>query len=65
MKDPDIQSIVDLIQASLDSINAAVATLHEKDVEIKVVFNDAKGDTPPHLYIWKAIEHIDYVKAPK
>ena len=65
MKDPDIQSIVDLVQAAIDNINTAVEILHEKDVEIKIVYNEAKGDTPPHLYIWKAIEHIDYVKAPR
>ena len=65
MKDPDIQSIVDLVQAAIDNINTAVEILHEKYVEIKIVYNEAKGDTPPHLYIWKAIEHIDYVKAPR
>ena len=65
MKDPDIQSIVNLVQAAIDNINTAVQLLHEKDVEIKLAFNDAKAEKPPFLYIWKAIEHIDYVKAIK
>lgn len=65
MKDPAIETIVNLVQTLVDEINEATSILHKKDVEIKVVFNDAKGDTPPHLYIWKAIEHIDYVKSPK
>jgi len=65
MKDNDIQSIIDSINKSVGSINTLLATLHERDVEIKLVFNDAKSDHPPFLYIWKAVEHIDYVKAPK
>ena len=64
MKDPDIQSLVNLIQASIDNINTAMEVLYNKDVEIKLVFNEAKVDKIPNLYIWKAIEHIDYVKAP-
>lgn len=65
MKDNEIQSTIDVAQAAIDSINVALKLLHDKDVEIKLVFSDAKSDTPPCLYIWKAVEHIDYVKAPK
>ena len=65
MKDPDIQAIVNLTQESINKINDTIKLLHNKDVEIKLVFNDAKADASPHLYIWKAIEHIDYTKEPR
>ena len=65
MKDPAIETIVNLVQTLVDEINESISMLHEKDVEIKLVFNDAKGENPPKMYIWKAIEHIDYVKASK
>ena len=65
MKDPDILSIVSLVQESVDKINESVKLLHEKDVEIKLVFNEPKSETPPYLYIWKAVEHVDYAKALK
>ena len=65
MKDSTIQGIVDGVQEYVDEINESIKLLHNKDVEIKLAFNDAKNGNPPNIYIWKAIEHVDYIKAPK
>jgi hypothetical protein len=63
--DPEIQTDIDRIKDYVDGINFLMKSLYEKGVEIKISYKDNTNNgsgTIPHLELWRAIEHIDYLK---
>jgi hypothetical protein len=39
-----------------------MSSLYEKDVEIRIAYKEADRGQPPQLNLWRAIEHINYLK---
>ena len=68
MIDSDIQLKIDLIKDHVSKINELMAMLEEKNVEIRIQFKDSTNsgsNTKPHLELWRATEHINYLKENK
>ena len=62
MIDPEIENKVTAIRASVDLINCLIADLYEHNVEIRISYQDASNGNPPSINLWRATEHIDYLK---
>jgi hypothetical protein len=62
MTDPDIADKITKIKDSVELINSLMAELHEKNVEIRIKYTDSTLDIPPGIALWRATEHVDYLK---
>lgn len=62
MIDNDIKVLVDEISEYTERINIILADLHTKNVEVRFLYKDSGADTPPCLSLWRATEHVDYLK---
>ncbi len=65
MIDHEIKSDIEKIQDYVDGINVLMTSLHEKGVEVRIAYKDSTNSgsgTVPHLELWRAIEHVDYLK---
>lgn len=62
MIDESIKVQINSIDEYVKRINEIMQALHDKNVEIKILYKDALLNKPPVLELWKATEHIDYLK---
>jgi hypothetical protein len=62
MTDPEVADKITKIKDSVELINSLMAELHEKNVEIKIKYTDSTLDIPPGIVLYRAIEHVDYLK---
>jgi hypothetical protein len=62
MIDRDIADSIDEIVTRVNTINSIMASLYEKDVEIRISYKEADRGQPPKLDLWRATEHINYLK---
>jgi hypothetical protein len=50
------------ISKNVDEINQLMSQLHTQDVEIRIAYKDAAKGEPPKIELWRATEHVDYLK---
>lgn len=62
MNDPEIRDKIQTVKDSVDLINSLMAELHEKNVEIRIQYVEASKGAAPSVSLWRAIEHVDYLK---
>jgi hypothetical protein len=62
MIDKDIAESIEEIVTRVNTINSIMASLYEKNVEIRIAYKDADHGQPPKLDLWRATEHINYLK---
>lgn len=66
MIDPDIKADIDSIQLHVSNINVLMESLHTRGVEVRIAYKDSTngGGTGciPHIELWRAVEHRDYLK---
>lgn len=62
MIDPQIKEQIDLLRNYVDSINVLMDTLHQQNVEVRILYKDPSGQTAPRIELWRATEHINYLK---
>jgi hypothetical protein len=64
--DPDIKKDIDEIHSYVNSINQLMESLHARGVEVRIAYKDSANgggkDCVPHIELWRAIEHRDYLK---
>lgn len=66
MIDNEVKEKIDEIHSCVNSINQLMAELYLKNVEIRIAYKDSANgggkDCTPHIELWRATEHIDYLK---
>jgi hypothetical protein len=62
MIDSSIADKVQTISKNVDEINQLMSELYENNVEIRIAYKDASKGDPPRIDLWRAIEHVDYLK---
>ena len=62
MIDEEIKGDIEKIKDYVDGINFLIRSLHEKGVEIRIAYKDGNTTVPPSIELWRATEHIDYLK---
>ena len=62
MIDDEISNAVEEITTQVNTINSLMNQLYKKNVEIRIAYKDSEKGNPPRLDIWKAVEHVDYLK---
>jgi hypothetical protein len=61
MKDPLVQKMVDELKANLENVNTLMRMLQENNVEVRIEYQDKKGDEPQRLRLWRLVQHNDYL----
>lgn len=65
MMDPDIKTDIDAIQQHVSDINVLMESLYTRGVEVRIAYKDSANgggkDCIPHIELWRAIEHRDYL----
>lgn len=61
MKDPLVQKMADELKANIDNVNALMRMLQENNVEVRIEYQDKKGDEPQRLRLWRLTQHNDYL----
>lgn len=62
MKDAEIEKTVLSVKQDLDRINDQITELHNKGVEVRIMYKESTSSSAPSLELWKVIEHVDYLK---
>lgn len=62
MIDSKISSRIDIIKKNVEEINTLMAELHSLAVEVRIQYKDASGVSPPQIDLWRATEHVDYLR---
>ena len=62
MIDSNIAEKVQTILKNVDEINQLMSELYEHSVEIRIAYKDANKGEPPRIELWRATEHVDYLK---
>lgn len=62
MIDNNISSKIDTIKRNVEEINLLMAELHKLAVEVRIQYKDASGLSPPQIDLWRATEHVDYLR---
>ena len=62
MIDSNIAENVQTILKNVDEINQLMSKLYEQNVEIRIAYKDASKGEPPRIELWRATEHVDYLK---
>ena len=62
MIDDTIADKVQTISKNVDEINQLIAELYTQDVEIRIAYKDSSKGEPPRIDLWRATEHVDYLK---
>jgi hypothetical protein len=64
MKDPAVRELVNELKLHVAAVNVIMQGLGKLDVEVRVAYNDKKGDVQQSINLWKITEHTDYLDAP-
>ena len=62
MIDDTIADKVQTINKNVDEINQLIAELYTQDVEVRIAYKDSSKGEPPRIDLWRATEHVDYLK---
>lgn len=62
MIDGEIKLLVAEIEDAVATINKNMDILHQRDVEVRFIFKDPAAGNPPTLNLWRAVEHVNYLK---
>lgn len=62
MIDDTIKNHIDQIYDKIESVNKLIAELHEKNVEIRILYKEGDKNNPARLDFWRAVEHVDYLE---
>ncbi len=65
MIDTEIQQDIEKIKDYVSGINILMDSLYDRGVEIRIAYKDSTSGSPtgrPCLELWRATEHIDYLK---
>lgn len=62
MIDQEISDAVNEITSRVNTINVLMDQLYKKNVEIRISYKDSEKGNPPRLEVWRAVEHVDYLK---
>jgi hypothetical protein len=62
MIDNSIADKVQIISKNVDEINQLIAELYTQDVEVRIAYKDSSKGEPPRIDLWRATEHVDYLK---
>lgn len=65
MMDPEIENDINTIKDYVHGINFLLKELHERGVEVRITYRDSSNGAPegiPCLDLWRATEHVDYLK---
>ena len=62
MIDANIAEKVQTILKNVDEINQLMSELYEHSVEVRIAYKDASKGEPPRIELWRATEHVDYLK---
>ena len=62
MIDEEVKDDIEKIRDYVDGINFLISSLYKKDVEIRIAYKESEHGNPPKLDLWRAIEHINYLK---
>lgn len=63
MLNSSIKDKIDSIQGHISDINLLLCDLRADNVEIKIEFTKDTTTQDPILKLWRAIEHVDYLKS--
>jgi hypothetical protein len=62
MIDSYITKKVEELSKHVEGINEIIAELHDNNVEIRIAYKEAADGKPPHIDLWRVIEHVNYLK---
>ena len=62
MTTQNIGQQIENIKEAVETINSLMAELHINNVEIKIAYKEPNNGEPPRLDLWRAVEHVDYLK---
>jgi hypothetical protein len=53
---------VNIIEKNVDEINQLISELHLDHVEVRIAYKEPSNGNPAEVHLWKAVEHVDYLK---
>ena len=53
---------INIIEKNVEEINQLMSELHLDQVEIRIAYKDSANGNPASINLWKAVEHVDYLK---
>ena len=62
MIDNTIADKIQIISKNVDEINQLIAELYAQNVEVRIAYKDSTKGDPPRIDLWRATEHVDYLK---
>jgi hypothetical protein len=62
MIDSNIVDKVQTISKNVEEINQLMSELYDQSVEIRIAYKDSSKGEPPRIELWRATEHVDYLK---
>ena len=53
---------INIIEKNVEEINQLISEVHLDHVEIRIAYKEPSNGNPPSISLWKAVEHVDYLK---